>query len=64
VFSLESLLNFWYLLKKKATYAEAFYGFKRSKQRGGNEIKPLNKLDLSISLFFETVLPHLMIKLE
>ena len=32
VFSIESLLNLWYLLRKKATYAEAFYGFTRSKQ--------------------------------
>ena len=64
VFSIESLLNLWYLLRKKATYAEAFYGFTRSKQGSGNGVKPFRKLDLLISLFFETLLPYLRIKLE
>ena len=64
VFSIESLLNLWYLLRKKATYAEAFYGFTRSKQGSSNGVKPFRKLDLLISLFFETLLPYLRIKLE
>jgi hypothetical protein len=63
VFSIETLLNLWYLLRKKATYAEAFYGFTRSKQSSG-QLKPLSTFDLVICLFFETVLPYLKIKLE
>lgn len=63
VFSLESILTLWYLIRKKATYAETFYGFIRSK-RSHNEVKPLTKFDVAISLFFETILPHFKSKLE
>ena len=63
VFAIESLLNLWYLIKKRATYAEAFYGFTRSKQRDGQPVS-LSKVDVIISLFFESVLPYLKSKLE
>lgn len=63
VFSLESLITLWYLVRKQATYAEVFYGFKRS-VKTSTGIRPLRKLDIFFSLFFETILPYLKIKIE
>lgn len=64
VFGTELGLQAFYLRRKSATYAEVFYSFKRSKVGRDGALKTLSKLDILISLFFETVLPFLKIKVE
>ena len=65
VFGLELCLQSFYLLRKQATYAEAFYNFKRSKvHQASGTLKPLSRLDILVSVFFETILPFIRIKLE
>ena len=65
VFLSELALQGYYLKSKHATYAEAFYSFKRSKLcKKSGTLKNLSKLDILISLFFETILPYLKNKVE
>lgn len=64
VFAIEMALQSFYLTRRQATYAESFYSFKRSKITASGSIKPLSRIYIVISLFFETVLPYLRTKLE
>ena len=61
VFAVEFCLQAFYLTRKQATYSEAFYSFKRSKVQSGT-LAALGKLDILISLLFETILPYLKTK--
>ena len=63
VVSIELLLQSYYLQKKSATYAEAFYSFKRSKKTLDG-LGALSKLDIIVSLVFETLLPYLKNRFE
>ena len=62
VFGIEIALQSFYLSRNNATYSEGLYGFKRSKITQSS-IKVLGKLDIAISLLFESILPYLNAKL-
>jgi len=61
----ELALQYYYLSRKSATYAESFYNFKRSKLTSSGGIKPLNsrKRDIFLCLLFETILPYVKNKI-
>ena len=73
VLSGELALQYYYLSRKSATYAESFYNFRRTKlitTRNADgikstSIKPLNakKRYILVSLLFETFLPYLKAKM-
>ena len=61
----ELLIQSFYLIRKKATYSEYFFGFRRSViDPNTRSLKPLTKLHIVFSLFFEVVLPYLKHKVN
>lgn len=70
VFVVELLIQGYFLKKRNATYGENFYGFKRSAQMSyklhGKKITApatFKNYHVLVSLFFETALPFLKLKL-
>ena len=65
VFGIEIALQSYYLSRNNATYSEGLYNFKRSKiALSKSSIKVMGKLDIAISLLFESILPYLNAKLK
>jgi len=62
VLAVELLVQTYYLVRKKATYSEYFFGFRRS-VASGNTLKSLGAVHVILSLFFEVILPYLKYKL-
>lgn len=62
-FGLEFLLQSFYISRNNSTYAEHFYGFKRSHktEKGLKDLKPKQK---ALVLIFETVLPFVKLKIQ
>lgn len=58
VLLIELAVQSFYLSRKKATYSEFFFGFKRSGIEG-RTIKPLGKWLIGVSLVCEVILPYL-----
>lgn len=59
VLAIEIALTSFYLIRKQATYAEAFYGFKRSTISHTQQLSVLSKRIIALSVFFEAVWPYL-----
>lgn len=58
-------MQLFYLLRKKATYSEYFFGFRRSVvDPQTKSLKPLTKLHVFLSIFFEVLLPYLKHKIQ
>jgi hypothetical protein len=62
VLAVELLVQSYYLLRKKATYSEYFFGFRRS-VASGKTLKQLSAIHVALSLFFEVILPYLKYRL-
>lgn len=60
---IETIVQTFYLVMKKATYSEYFFGFKRSKLVSGR-VAPLTPMDIGMTLLFETFLPYANQKLR
>lgn len=65
VLILELLVQSFYLWRKKATYSEFFFGFRRSiADEKTKSLRPLEKKHIILSLLFEVILPYLKHKID
>jgi hypothetical protein len=65
VLVIELLVQSFYLWRKKATYSEFFFGFRRSvADPATKSLKPLAAKHIGLSLVFEVLLPYLKHYLE
>ena len=64
VFGIEFALQGLYLSRNQCTYGDAFYSFKRSKlNRAGKKVE-FSRVDIAITLMFETVIPYIKQRLN
>jgi hypothetical protein len=65
VLVIELFVQSFYLWRKKATYSEFFFGFRRSvADPATKSLKPLAAKHIGLSLVFEVLLPYLKHYLE
>jgi accessory gene regulator protein AgrB len=64
VLGIEVLIQTFYLVRHKATYAEAFYSLKRSYQSKTGGLKELSRGLILVSVLMEAVMPYLREKME
>lgn len=65
VLAIEMLVQGFYLWRKKATYSEFFFGFRRSiVDPQTRSLKPLATKHILLTLFFEVLLPYLKYRIS
>jgi len=58
------MIQSFYLIRKKATYSEFFFGFRRSVADQKTRIlKPLERYHVVLTLIFECIMPYLKHKI-